>query len=80
MPQESLKQTLVGGTHTEVGLKLQLSPRGLVSKKEELKFLLLAAPTTESHLCRQIPKFRTCETSKSASASAAEPGLALAAL
>ena len=41
MPQESLKQTLVGGTHTEVGLKLQLSPRGLVRKKEELKFLLV---------------------------------------
>ena len=41
MPQESLKKTLVGRTHTEVGLKLQLSPRGLMSKKEELKILLV---------------------------------------
>ena len=55
-------------------------PQRCMTKEEELKFLLLVAPTTESHLCRQIPNFKTCETSTSVSVSAAETGLALAAL
>ena len=62
------------------GAEITAEPQRCMTKEEELKVLLLAAPTTESHLFRQIPKFRTCETSKSASASAAEMGLALAAL
>ena len=34
------EQTLVGGTHAEVGLKPQLSPRDFATKEEELKSLL----------------------------------------
>ena len=36
----TLEQTSLGGTHAEVGLKPQLSPRGYVTREEELKSLL----------------------------------------
>lgn len=47
MFQERLEQTLVGGPHREVGLKTQLSPQGHVTKEKELKYLLIAAQTSE---------------------------------
>ena len=67
----------MGGPHSEVGLKQQLSPRGSVTKEEELKSLLVAVQIAELDLHRQIPKFSVCRTSKWTSAPAAETGLAL---
>ena len=50
MLQQPLEQTLVDETHPEVGMKPQLSPRGHVTKEEELKSLLAAVQTAELHL------------------------------
>ena len=74
------EQMPVGGTHTEVGLKPQLSPRGNATKEEELKSLLEAAGTTDLH-----PRCRHCKlsnwgTSKWTRAPVAETGLVLAAV
>ena len=61
-----------------MGLKPQLSPRGRVTKEEELKSLLVAAQTVELHLCWWLPKFSIYETSeRKISAPAAGPCLCL---
>ena len=39
----------MGGSHTEVELKPQLSSRARATKEEEVKSLLMTAQTTELH-------------------------------
>ena len=71
----------MAGTHTEVGLKPQLSPRGCATKEEELKSLLTAAQTSDLHHCEWLCKLITCRTSElTMSAPAAKVGQALAAV
>ena len=41
------EHTPVGGPHTEVELKPQLSPRGMATKEEEQKYCHAAAQTTD---------------------------------
>ena len=76
-----LEQTLAGRIHTEVGLKSLVSPRGCVTKAEELKSLLKTVQTTDLHLCQWLPKSSSCKISERIrSASALGKDLALAAV
>ena len=51
-----------GGRNTcRGGLKPQLSPRGRVTKEEELKSLLVTARNLELHLRWQLPKLCACQ-------------------
>lgn len=70
-------QTLVRGTHTEVGLKPQLSPWDNATKEEELKSLLMAEGTTDSHPSCWLCKPSACTMSEWMSVPAAQIGLAL---
>lgn len=76
----TLEQTPLGGTHAEVGLKPQLSPRGYVTREEELKSLLEGVWTAELRLCRWLPKFITCKTPKGSKCCCSCGGSALAAV
>lgn len=68
------------GTHTEVGLKPQLSPLDNATKEEELKSLLMAEGTTDSYPSCWLCKPNACRISEWMSAPASEMGLALAAV
>ena len=70
----------MGFPQVELGLLPQLSPRGPVTKEEELKPLLLALRTMNLHLYHQPYKFSTGETSTWTSAPTADIGLALVAV
>ena len=74
---QSWEQTLVRGTHTEVGLKPQLSPLDNATKEEELKSLLMAEGTTDSYPSCWLCKPNACRISEWMSAPAAQIGLAL---
>ena len=69
----------MGDPHADVELKPKLSPRGCVTKEEELKSLLETVQTTDLHPRCQLCKFSTCGTfEQTMSAPADETGLALA--
>ena len=75
--RQSWEQTLVRGTRTEVGLKPQLSPWDNATKEEELKSLLMAQGTTDSHPSCWLCKPSACTMSEWMSAPEAQIGLAL---
>ena len=70
----------MGGTHAEVGLKPQVSPRGHATKEEELKSLLAAVGTVDLQPHFWLCKLSACGVSKWMSAPTAEMGLALVAV